>query len=250
MVEKKLYVKDQSFDPIYKTVNKPFYFKSRVFPGVLLGLGFFILATQVIYPLVYIKTNNEITKPVASTVLGIASGFSEFEFSELEKQNGPVSPDQQVLGTSSKKNDTVTPEYFYLTIPKLKIEKALIETNAGDLKPDDALGHYKGSSLPGETGNSFIFGHSVLPWFYNPKNYKTIFSTLDDLNVGDTFTIEYAETTYSYKIAEKIVLPTEKVKPLGNWRPKYLNESTMTLMTCWPAGTKAKRLLINAIAID
>ncbi|RJR26900.1 sortase [candidate division WWE3 bacterium] len=233
----KIYIKDESFDPIYRTVNKQFLFKSRVMPGLLLALGFIILGTQVVYPLVYFKTQDEISAPVASSVLGIASGFSDFEFTELETQNN----------VDAQENDV--PKYSYITIPKLKIEKALVETNAPTLSPDTALGHYKGSSVPGEVGNAFIYGHSVLPWFYNPKNYKTIFSTLDRLETGDEFTIDYKDKTLKYRVEGLEILPTEKINPLAEYKPKYLNESTVTLMTCWPAGTKAKRLIVKAVLI-
>ncbi|OGC68983.1 hypothetical protein A2415_04260 [candidate division WWE3 bacterium RIFOXYC1_FULL_39_7] len=236
--KRKIYLKDETFDPIYKTVNSGFYFKSRVLPGLLLATGFLILGTQVVYPLVYFKTQDEISKPAASSVLGIASGFSDFEFSELN--------------TSSEKNEGSAdlPQFFYLTIPKLKIDKALVETNAPTLKPDTALGHYTGSGLPGEVGNTFIYGHSVLPWFYNPKNYKTIFSTLGDLSAGDILNIKYNDKELTYKVEGLEILPTDKVNPLAEYKPKYLNESTITLMTCWPAGTKAKRLIVKAVMVE
>src|SRR3989339_1019780 len=174
------YVKDESFDPIYNVVNKDFLIKTRIVPGVLLALGFLILGSQVVYPLIYFKTQDETSKPVESSVLGIASGFSEFEFQELNNRD------------PYKKTDNVdTPQFFYLSIPKLKIERAEVETNSSNLQPDKYLGHYLGSTIPGEVGNAFIYGHSVLPWFYNPKNYKTIFSTLDRLETGDAVEVEY-----------------------------------------------------------
>ena len=236
--QKKIYVKDESFDPIYKSLNKEFYLRSRFFPGILLALGFIVLFTQVIYPLVYFKTHDETSTPVASSVLGVAAGFSKFKFSELSNISA--------AGVETKE----IPKYFKISIPKLGIKDAITETNSLSLSPDLSLGHYRGSGLPGEVGNAFIYGHSVLPWFYNPKNYKTIFSTIDTLEIGDTVNVEYNGKTLTYKVESKEILPTDKVSPLAEYKPKYLNESTITLMTCWPAGTKAKRLLVKAVMVS
>lgn len=236
--QKKLYVKDESFDPIYRSLNKEFYLRSRFFPGLLLALGFIVLFTQVVIPLVYFKTQNEISTPISSTVLGVATGFSEFEFSELSNSASTGAETKEI------------PKYFKVSISKLGIKDAITETNSLALSPDLSLGHYRGSGIPGEVGNAFIYGHSVLPWFFNPKNYKTIFSTIDTLVIGDIVNIDYNGKVLTYKVEAKEILPTDKVNPLLEYKPKYLNESTITLMTCWPAGTKAKRLLVKAVLVN
>jgi LPXTG-site transpeptidase (sortase) family protein len=303
MHNKKVYIKDNSFDSIYKSVNYDFYFKSRVLSAMMLAAGAFVLGTQVIVPLVFFKTQDVISDAMRSSVLGIASGFSNFSFDELKSDlgitkeakfnvipsNKPVSDDPEyvespqtepplamvppttasteealvpipeqkanVLGTNAEVAEIIpakNPEddkFFHLTIPKLKIENAVVEINSPSLTPDRYLGHYKGSSMPGEFGNSFIYGHSVLPWFYNPRNYLTIFSTLDKLDPGDTFTVNYKDKKYTYKVVYTEILPPSQIDPLGEFRPKQLNESTITLMTCWPAGLKSKRLMVRALLI-
>ena len=237
----KIYIKDESFDPIYKTVNPRFYFKSRLLSVSLLSLGFLILGTQVIIPLVFFSTQEQkdISEPVRASVMGVATGFSDFEFKELDSYESESNPLQEEI-----------PQYFYVTIPKLKIEEALAETNSTNLSPESSLGHYKGSALPGQTGNIFIYGHSVLSWFFNPKNYKTIFSTLDKLETGDEIILNYNSKDYKYKVEYEEVLKPTNINPLAEYKPKYLNESTLTLMTCWPAGTRNNRLLIRAVRVD
>lgn len=233
----KIYIKDESFDPIYNATDAHFFFRSRMIPGILLGLGMIVLITQVAFPLIFFKTHDKVTKPVASSVLGLASGFRDFEFKELNE------------GSGGKQQSANIPEYFYMTIPKLGIKDAVVETNSLSLSPDDSLGHYNGSALPGQIGNAFIYGHSVLPWFYNPKNYKTIFSTINKLGTGDEILIKYNNQKFTYKVDDQRVMSVDEVKPLEEVKPAYLNESTMVLMTCWPAGTKAKRLLVNATLV-
>jgi len=199
--------------------------------------GTFILATQVIMPLVAFKTEDSIAKPVSSTVLGAATGFSDFQYTEL----GTGKTAASVMA------DANIPQFFKLAIPKLGITSANVETNSTNLSPDTALGHYKGTALPGEPGNAFIYGHSVLPWFFNPKNYKTIFATLENLSVGDSIIIKYNNKKLTYKVEAKKVVKPEEVNVFAEYKPKYLNESTVTLMTCVPAGTKLRRLLVYAV---
>lgn len=231
------YVKDNSSDPIYSTLNKKFFFNIVGYPTVFLALGLFFLVTQIFIPLVSFKTQNEIIKPVSSSVLGIATGFKDFQFDELKNNKGRT--------VSSN-----IPKYYYLTIPKLSIKEAKVETSPNDLDPNQALGHYIGSAFPNKPGNSFIYGHSVLPAFYNPKNYKAIFSTLHNLSSGDEIIVSYNNKEYKYKVDNKKILKTNQVDPLNGFKPKYLNVNTITLMTCYPPGTKSKRLLINATLID
>ena len=224
---------------------------------MLIGLGVVLLATQVFMPLVFFKSSpagaeSVLAGPMNSTVLGTASGFKDFSFDELgsedERTGGKVLGDAAAPTATSKEDRKEIPEFFTISVPKLKIENAVVETNAKNLSPDESLGHYKGSGLPGEPGNAFIYGHSVLPFFYNPKNYKTIFSTLGNLETGDEIIIEYDGERIVYVVETKEVLAPEKIDPLAEFKPKYLNEPTLELMTCWPAGTKSKRLLVRAVA--
>lgn len=238
MFKPKIYVRDNSSDPIFKSTNKEFFIRSRVYPISLFLIGVLLLVTQVMIPAILIKRNDEVKAPVTSSVLGIASGFRDFEFSELQE-------------ASDKENTIeVVPETFSLSIPKLGIEDAVVETNSSSLNPDHRLGHYKGSALPGEVGNAFIYGHSVLRVFYNPRNYKAIFSTLDTLEIGDTFYITFNGEKIEYKVSKIQYLSPSEVRPLDNVSPKFLNDSTATLMTCAPPGTKVKRLLVSGVVVS
>ncbi len=237
----KRYVKAEPYDPINKQLNLKFTIRSRVLPYALPTVAVFLLATQVVLPLISFSTQDEISRPASQSALGYVTGFSEFDFKELNTS---------VLGTTSGKATSTIPEYFFLTVPKLRIENALVETNAKTLNPDLALGHYTGSALPGEVGNTFIYGHSVLPFFYNPDNYKTIFSTLHNLEVGDEVIISYNNKKLTYKVEKLENLRPQDVEPLAELKPAYLNESTLVLMTCSPAGTKIKRLLVQAVLVN
>lgn len=230
----KKYIKKEDQPALHYHINKGFFIKSSLVPSFWMVLGSALLFTQVVVPLVVFKSTYEVPKPVNASVLGLATGFGDFNYTELSP-----APEGSVHDTKEK--------FFYLNVPKLNIKDAYVEINSPTLSPDTYLGHYTGSVLPGQVGNSFVYGHSVLPFFYNPKNYKTIFSTLTTLEKGDTFTINFENRIYSYEIFAKEDLKPENVNPLADIVPKYLNKSTVVLMTCTPPGTKLRRLLVEGI---
>lgn len=242
------YIKDESYDPLYKTYSRHFMLEPRLMPTALIFVGLGLFIWQVVLPFVYIKSDKVDTLAVKGSVLGASVGFGDFTFSEL-RAFGPAK-DTVIQDRRESPQRQNVPQYFYLTIKKLGIEKALVETNAKDLNPDDALGHYPGSALPGEVGNAFIFGHSVLPIFYSPRNYKAIFSTIDKLNAGDEIVIEYNNVKYKYLVEDYVVAKPADINPLAEHKPRYLNESTITLMTCYPFGSKAMRYMVRGILVN
>lgn len=128
---------------------------------------------------------------------------------------------------------------YFLSIPKLKIEKAKVVVGV-DLK--NSLAQYPGTSLPGTLGNPVIFGHSVLPQFFNPKNYMTIFSTLPTLQPGDEILIDLNNIRYKYIVEKMIEVSPDDVSVLAQRYDDYY----LTLVTCVPPGTYLKRLLVRA----
>jgi len=130
--------------------------------------------------------------------------------------------------------------HYALSIPKLKIEKAVVHIGGEDLM--DSLIQYPGTALPGQYGNTIIFGHSVLPQFFNPKNYKTIFSTLPTLKKGDEILIDFDGVLYRYEVVSLQEVLPENVSVLE----QHYNAEYLTLITCVPPGTYLKRLVVTA----
>ncbi|MEX2028721.1 MAG: sortase [Candidatus Curtissbacteria bacterium] len=132
-------------------------------------------------------------------------------------------------------------EEFYLTVPKLKIEEAVVKVDS--LKFDKHLAHFPGTALPGQVGNVFITGHSVLPQFANPKNYREIFTNLSDLEIGDTVEVRSNDEVYRYTVQYARVVDPKETSVLA---PISANGKNLTLMTCVPPGTNIKRLVVVA----
>lgn len=103
------------------------------------------------------------------------------------------------------------------------------------------VAHAKGTVLPGEKGNSFMFAHSVgSPW--DIARYNAVFYLLRELEAGDRVVIFRDDWRYDFRVYEKKVVEPTEVQFLT----ATYEEPILTLQTCWPPGTVLKRLLVFA----
>lgn len=128
---------------------------------------------------------------------------------------------------------------YILSIPKLNIEDARVLVGAEDLSK--SLIHFTGP-LPGLNGNPVIFGHSTLPFLYNPQDYKSIFSKLPDLEKNDEIYVKVDNITYKYLVSEMEVVDPDNLTVLD----QEYSSPLLTLITCVPPGTYQKRLVLKA----
>lgn len=192
-------------------------------------------------------------------LIQVVMPFVSYKFWELTTYNDNLalaSPDaiHSVQGISvrnlnsfpalfSDKTRVIPPSYssFFLSIPSIKLDNAqvLVDTN----EFDQNLALMPGTALPGERGNVFITGHSSLPQFYRPGNYKAIFALLPEVKKGDQIFIDAGGQKFEYIVKGlKIVDPKETwvINPPDN-AGRYLS-----LMTCVPPGLYLKRLIVLA----
>lgn len=211
------------------------FLSNSVFGSGVLMLFYVLYSFRSTVPLY--QNTVDVVKPFTGSVLGLVytGKSSSFSFDELSAKK-----------TVSVIRPVDAPKTFSISIPKLNIEEALVIVDDKSLTPDDALGHYVGTALPGEAGNSFIYGHSTLPFFYNPKDYKTIFTKIPELKNGDRIYIKMQnkKLTYTVKLGREL-LPKE-IDPYITYYPEGFNKSTVTLMTCTPPGAKTYRYIVVA----
>lgn len=192
-----------------------------------------------------------------STIYPIAS-YEAMSRSKFPKLLSPIPQDDEAVtlkdfdytkasnwfltDKDSPEFNTSKVSYYTLSIPKLGIKDATVAIGGEDLS--DHLIQYPGTALPGQIGNSVIFGHSILPSFYNPKSYLAIFSTLPTLKRGDEMEIFYDSVRFIYRVEDMFeVLPTD-IQVLE----QDSADSYLTLVTCTPPGDprKPKRLIVRA----
>ena len=131
------------------------------------------------------------------------------------------------------------PKDFLVSIPKLEIKAALVVVDS--LKFEKSLSHFPGTALPGEVGNAFITGHSVLPQFNDPQNYRAIFTNLSKLEIGDSIEVEVEGNKFSYMVQYSKIVDPHDVSVLFPISP---NAKNLTLMSCVPPGTSSKRIIV------
>ena len=128
----------------------------------------------------------------------------------------------------------------YITIPKVSVELPIYHgTDEGVLQV--AAGHLEGSSLPvgGAGTHAVISAHRGLP-------SAKLFTNLDELEVGDRFTITVLNRVLTYEVDQiSIVLPTEIDQLLPTEGMDYV-----TLMTCTPYGINTHRLLVRGKRVE
>lgn len=132
---------------------------------------------------------------------------------------------------------------YLLTIPKLGITSAQVSTR--DYNLDQHLVQYFGTAIPGEDGTAIIFGHSTIPAWFDPKNYKTIFATLHTIDVGDEIDAIVSGVKYKYKIFSILITSPDDVGILS----QNYDNSYITIVTCTPPGTIWKRLIVRATLV-
>ncbi len=143
--------------------------------------------------------------------------------------------------TSPQKKVSAPVNSYTLSIPSLGITDASVIIAGDDL--GKSLIHYGGTSLPGEYGNTVIFGHSTLPQFFRAtKDYKSIFATLPTIKIGANINLTYDGLSYRYIVTEKVVVEPTDLSPLE----QRFDDSYITLVTCVPPGTYLYRLNVKA----
>lgn len=201
--------------------------------SILLWVSYPILSFEFFYAP---KFNSSLTSPLASNF------FSSEIPNEVSHVLGMSDTDYTKASIWFPKATNIklarTNSFYTLSIPKVNIQNALVMVGSEDLSK--SLIHFTGP-LPGNFGNPVIFGHSTLPFLYDPKNYKTIFTRLPDLINGDPILITSDNITYTYSVYDMKVVSPEDLAVLEQ---NYQDED-ITLVTCVPPGTYFKRLVVR-----
>lgn len=102
----------------------------------------------------------------------------------------------------------------------------------------------RGTALPGEPGNVFLFSHSGVD-FFEASRYNALFYLIDKLVPGDEIILFYQREKFTYRVMEKKKVAPDALEYLMG----DVKQNTLTLMTCFPAGTTLRRLLVTAVQI-
>jgi LPXTG-site transpeptidase (sortase) family protein len=156
--------------------------------------------------------------------------------------------------TKKLKPVVVDKEYskdMQLTISDIGIKNIKISSNVEsrdeavyNLYLKTGLAHFKGTPLPGDGGNAFIYGHSAVPSFFTSHRdlAETIFSRLENIDVGSEVIVKKDGKDLKYIVRNKKIVEPSDFSVLQSTGDK----ETLTMMTCWPLGIPSKRLIVLA----
>lgn len=202
------------------------------------------------------RTENEIRKAKAYNRALYEKGQSSIgevvdPFQDLNAKVG----DAENLGSDSKKvADSVSAKdktyqglldagsgvMGTIHIPKISVNLPIFHGTSSKVLGMGA-GHLYGTSLPvgGKNTHSVITGHRGMVT-------ALMFTRLDEMRVGDIFTIDVMGEKLGYRVDKiTVILPTEGTKYL-TIRP---GEDRVTLMTCTPYGVNTHRLLVSGVRV-
>jgi sortase A len=121
-----------------------------------------------------------------------------------------------------------------MTIPRIGMDAAAIVEGTDENQLQQGPGHYPGTALPGQAGNSAIAGHRT--------TYGAPFYDLNQLAPGDPITIQTTQGTFNYQVASShVVLPSNVTVLDASTAPE------LTLTTCNPRYSAAQRLVVVAM---
>lgn len=123
-----------------------------------------------------------------------------------------------------------------LQIPKIDVDLPIYH-GTSDAVLLEGVGHLQGTSLPvgGESTHSVLTGHRGLAG-------ARMFTDLDQLAEGDTFTLTTFSRVMTYKVIQTQVVDPEDTASLRQQEGKDL----VTLITCTPLGINTQRILVTA----
>ena len=221
------------------------------FSGLLLVFVFIIGLGVLLYPTISDYWNSRTQSQVIAGYQDILSTYEEDDYSAIfdaaRAYNTTLTTDADGFYSPEVAENyedildiTGTGVMGYVAIDKIGVKLPIYHgTSEGVLAV--AVGHLEGSSLPigGAGTHCVLSAHRGLP-------SAKLFSDLDELVIGDTFTITVLNEVLTYQVDQiLIVLPYEAEALLA-----VEGEDYCTLMTCTPYGINTHRLLVRGRRIE
>ncbi|MFM8390380.1 MAG: class E sortase [Actinomycetota bacterium] len=149
-----------------------------------------------------------------------------------------ASPPTPTTGGSAATTQIATPYRPNSALALLEIPSASVADVVVNGATVSALrhgpGHIAGTALPGQPGNSAIAGHRT--------SYGAPFADLDDVKIGDDVRVTTRDGRFTYIVSDVQIVNPRQTEVL---RPQK-DRSLLTLITCHPRWSTAKRLIVIA----
>jgi LPXTG-site transpeptidase (sortase) family protein len=163
--------------------------------------------------------------------------------------------DQDISTNSTVEVNTQYKQPMYISIPEIDINNIKITSNVESSSKETymeplkyGVAHFKYTPLPGDGGNSVIYGHSTNDlYFQSRKNDpEIIFTKLKNIEIGDHIEINRDSKSLFYTVIQQKIVESTDLSILNSESSK----ETITLMTCYPWGTGTHRFIVLAEAVS
>lgn len=128
-----------------------------------------------------------------------------------------------------------------ISIPRIDLKQVIISgVSRADLKKGP--GHYPGTPMPGQAGNSAIAGHRT--------TYGAPFNRIDELIPGDEIVVSTRQGEFTYVV---IPAPGQTEQAWFTVKPKQvevlanMGDNRLTLTACHPKYSAKERIIVQAV---
>ena len=163
------------------------------------------------------------------------------EYNEkLSQLYAPFTNYKEISGYDDILNISGTGIMGFVSIPFIKVELPIYHGTSEEVL-NVAAGHLQGSSFPvgGSNTHAVISAHRGLP-------SAKLFTDLDQLVVGDTFTVNILGEVLTYEVEEILIVKPSEIDKLAI----IPDGDYVTLMTCTPYGINSHRMLLRSHRIE
>ena len=223
--------------------------KSKV--GILLVLILFAGVCIMLYPAISQYWNSKTQSRIVENYENVISSLSEEDFKKFFEEataynkalfelDDPLYDYKKISGYNNILNVSNVGIMGYITIEKLGVELPVYHGTSSDVL-NIACGHLEGTSLPvgGQNSHCVLSAHRGLP-------RAKLFTDLDKMECGDTFTITVLNKTITYQVDQIKIVNPDEVRNLTIEE----GQDRCTLLTCTPYGVNTHRLLVRGTRIE
>lgn len=193
------------------------------------------------------KTQSRIVENYQDAITSLNEDDFEKYFDEAYKYNkalfeldDPFYEYKKVEGYNEMLNVSNVGIMGYVSIEKLGVELPIYHGTSADVL-NVACGHLEGTSLPvgGQNSHCVLSAHRGLP-------RAKLFTDLDKMECGDTFTITVLNRTLTYQVDQILVVDPDEVRNITIEDGK----DRCSLLTCTPYGVNTHRLIVRGTRIE
>ena len=122
-----------------------------------------------------------------------------------------------------------------ILIPKIGVDWIVVEgVSVPDLRKGP--GHYPGTPMPGQPGNSAIAGHRT--------TYGQPFHRVDELSPGDEIYVTTLQGPFKYTVDDVIIVSPSEVSVIEDF-----GDNRLTLTACHPKYSARQRIIVQATLV-